>query len=135
MKRRSEPRTSGIHEINMTSLIDISLVLVLVLMVATPLAFQSSILVRQAASAGLQAEEESRAERIEIEILSAEDLSVNRQSVPRAELASALAPLLAESSTRTVVVRCQDDVPHGAFVSVLDDAKQCGADRIAVVGR
>ena len=43
-------------------------------------------------------------------------------------------PLLDQSSTRMVVVRCDDDVPHGEFVGVLDEAKSLGALGIAVVG-
>ena len=36
-------KIDGIHEVNMTPLIDVALVLVIILMVATPLAFQSSM--------------------------------------------------------------------------------------------
>jgi biopolymer transport protein ExbD len=33
-----------------------------------------------------------------------------------------------------VVLRCDDAVTHGEFVSVLDEARQLGASKIAVVG-
>jgi biopolymer transport protein ExbD len=33
-----------------------------------------------------------------------------------------------------VVLRCEDGVPHGTFVGVLDEARQLGAAKIAVVG-
>jgi len=124
----------GIHEINMTPLIDVSLVLVVILMVATPMAFQSGIQVRNAATSGQAAVQRVRAERVEITIVSADSILVNRDLVTRTTLSGILKPLIAQSATKTVVVRCDGRVPHGSFVSVLDEAKSCGAAQIAVVG-
>jgi biopolymer transport protein ExbD len=124
----------GIYEPNMTPLIDVSLVLVVILMVATPLAFQSSIAVRNAAATGKVAHELARTERIEIVVHGDGTVGVNRLIVPREALAVTLKPLLEQSSTRMLVVRCDDTVLHGQFVSVLDEAKSLGAVQIAVVG-
>lgn len=132
--RRRETSQEGIREINMTSLIDVSLVLVVVLLVATPLAFQSSILVRSSVAAGQRSDVDTRTERVEIEILSADSLVVNRVPTPRAQLGETLTPLLAATTTGAVLVRCSDAVPHGAFVSILDEAKQCGAAGISILG-
>jgi biopolymer transport protein TolR len=124
----------GIFEPNMTPLIDVSLVLVVILMVATPLAFQSSIAVQRAAQAARRAAIIADAERIEITILSAEMVLVNRNQIERSDLSALLKPLLEASASKVVVVRCEDGVTHGAFVGVLDEAKACGAAQIAVVG-
>src|SRR5512132_3150484 len=124
----------SIHEVNMTPLIDVSLVLVVILMVATPMAFQSSIGVQKAAQAGKAAALAAKAERVEITIVSADSVTVNRTSVPRKDMKLLLKPLIQLSATKTVIVHCADTVPHGAFVGVLDEAKQCGAAQIAVVG-
>lgn len=134
-RRRRAPRAPhGIHEVNMTPLIDVSLVLVVILMVATPMAFQSSLAVQRAASSSKKAAIQSKAERIEIDIVSADSLVINRAPVPRGKIEETLRPLLDRSATRVVVIRCADQVPHGAFVGVLDEAKRCGAADIAVVG-
>lgn len=124
----------GIFEPNMTPLIDVSLVLVVILMVATPLAFQSSIAVQRAAQAARRAAIITSAERIEITILSPEMVVVNRNEILRSSLSALLKPLLDASASKIVVIRCEDGVSHGAFVGVLDDAKACGASQIAVVG-
>jgi biopolymer transport protein ExbD len=124
----------GIYEPNMTPLIDVSLVLVVILMVATPLAFQSSIAVRNAAATGKRAAELARTDRIELSIHPDGTVGVNRLIVPREALAVTLKPLLEQSSTRMIVVHCDDAVPHGQFVRVLDEAKGLGAVQIAVVG-
>jgi biopolymer transport protein ExbD len=131
---RARPPQEGIHEPNMTPLIDVSLVLVVILMVATPLAFQSGIAVQAAARGGRAAAKDARVERIELSLTADGRVRVNRQSVPRDSLAAALRPLLLASPTGLVVVQCADGVPHGDFVRVLDEARQLGAARIAVVG-
>lgn len=133
-RKRGPQAPDGIHDVNMTPLIDVSLVLVVILMVATPMAFQSSIAVQRAAKSGQKADRVAHAERIEIRIVSADSVTVNRAPVSRDRIEGTLRPLLARSATRTVVVRCADGVPHGAFVGILDEAKRCGAADIAVVG-
>ncbi len=134
MRRTRIRHEEGIFEPNMTPLIDVSLVLVVILMVATPLAFQSSIAVQRAAQAARKAAIIADAERIEITIVSQETVLVNRNQIPRSNLSALLKPLLQASPSKVVVVRCAEGVTHGQFVGVLDDAKACGASQIAVVG-
>src|SRR5256885_15462922 len=131
MRRTRVRHEEGIFEPNMTPLIDVSLVLVVILMVATPLAFQSSIAVQRAAQAARKAAIVADTERIEITIVSQETVLVNKNQIPRSSLAALLKPLLDASPSKVVVVRCADGVTHGSFVSVLDDAKACGASQIA----
>ena len=132
-KRKPGVPADGIYEPNMTPLIDVSLVLVVILMVATPLAFQSGIAINAAARSGHNAAKVQEV-RIELTISADGTVIVNRQRVPRAELASQLGPLLASSQSHTVIVRCDDSVAHGDFVSVLDEARALGATHVAVVG-
>lgn len=124
----------GIYEPNMTPLIDVSLVLVVILMVATPLAFQSGIAVQAASKSGSAAAPTARVERIELRVLAGGRVRVNHESVSRDSLGAVLQPLLAASPSGLVVVQCDDGVAHGDFVSVLDEARHQGAARIAVVG-
>ena len=126
--------TTGIYEPNLTPLIDVCLVLVVILLVATPMTLQSSINVSRAASSGRKGAP-ARATRIEIMIRDDQNLTINRTPVTRAPFRSALRPMLASAQSRDVVVQCADGVSHGTFVSVLDEAKVEGAGRIAVVGR
>ena len=133
-KRRALPGSDAILEPNMTPLIDVSLVLVVILMVATPLAFQSSIALNTAGRAGKTAAEAARTQRIELFVHADGTIGVNRLVVPREALGVTLRPLIERSATGMVVVRCDDQVSHGAFVSVLDEARTLGAARIAVLG-
>jgi biopolymer transport protein ExbD len=123
------------HEINMTPLIDVSLVLVVMLLLATPLAFESSIGVRKDDSTAQSAESKDQQERIEIVVVSDGEVKVNRDLVQLADLNSILEPMLIEAVDRTVLIACEDGVTHGAFVNVLDQAKLSGATGIAVFER
>jgi biopolymer transport protein TolR len=135
MRRRPpRPAESGIYEVNMTPLIDVSLVLVVILMVATPLAFQSSIRVHSASASGRDAAVRAKEDRVELTVRADGNVLVNREVVARAALAATLGPLIQHSASRLVVVRCEDAVTHGAFVGVIDEARTLGADHIAVVG-
>ncbi|HWN82623.1 MAG TPA: biopolymer transporter ExbD [Candidatus Udaeobacter sp.] len=126
---------AGIDDVNMTPLIDVSLVLVVILMVAMPMVFQSSIAVRQAAASGSEAPLAVQAERVEVAIVSEDSLRVNRLLIPRAQFSATIFSLINRSTDPIVVVECADQVSHGTFVSVVDEAKSCGAAQIAVVGR
>jgi biopolymer transport protein TolR len=125
---------AGNHEINMTPLIDVSLVLVVMLLLATPLALESSIAVRDARKSSRTAEKQKIEERIELNVVSEDSVWVNRELVARQKLQVALRPLFEQNSSRVVVVECAAGVSHGAFVDVLDQAKVCGASEIAVSG-
>ena len=131
-QRNDEERMS---EVNMTPLIDVSLVLMVILLLATPLAFESSFSVQKSAASACQAPEETQPARIELFIISDDSVQVNRMVVSRQNLGKALKPLLDESQTRQVMVSCHDEVSHGTFVDVLDITKLSGAKEIAVAGR
>lgn len=130
-RRYSEP---GIYEPNMTPLIDVSLVLVVILMVATPMAYQSGIAVNSASKSGKKAETPEKVERIELAVAADGRVTVNRATVAREELERVLRPLIEATPNSIVVLRCDDTVPHGEFVSVMDEARQLGATKIAIVG-
>jgi biopolymer transport protein ExbD len=134
-QKKIEQAEKGIREINMTPLIDVSLVLVVMLLLATPLAFHSSIAVRKSEASARAAEKKMKTERIELRITSEDEILVNRFPVTRAKLSVKLRPLLEASAHRQVVIVCAPDVSHGAFVDVLDQAKLCGAADISVTGK
>jgi len=129
---RSAPKRDGIFEPNMTPLIDVSLVLVVILMVATPLAFQSAIAVKSAASGARAAAAKTDADRVEVSVAADGALAVDRDPVSRETLESAIASRLGASRSRMVVVRCAPAVAHGLMVNVLDDARTAGAAEIAL---
>ena len=133
--RRHDRTTHEEHEVNMTPLIDVSLVLVVILLLATPLAFESSIAVRREAETAKAAAVPDPAERIEVRVIDEETVRLNSETMHTRDLAASLEPLLAASLPKRVLVKCDDRVSHGAFVGTLDVVKQAGARDIAVMGR
>ncbi|MDD3642973.1 MAG: biopolymer transporter ExbD [Candidatus Krumholzibacteria bacterium] len=131
----SKQTNGGIHEVNMTPLIDVSLVLVVMLLLLTPLAFESSIAVRRAVESAKASEKKLQEERIELTVVSEDSVLVNRAMVSRRELSGVLRPMLDGRTDRRVVLACADQVEHGIFVDVLDRVKLSGAGEIAVLGR
>jgi len=131
---RAQEAASGLNEVNLTPLIDVSLVLVVILLLATPLAFESAFGLRRAEASARSAATEKDLARVELDIVSDDEVRVNHRAVPVAELETTLPPLLKEGSPQ-VTVTCADAVTHGAFVRVLDVTKSCGAADIAVIGR
>lgn len=124
----------GIYEVNMTPLIDVSLVLVVILMVATPMALQSSIGLQKSKPDGVPAAAPPP-QRVEVRVVSEDSVQVDGRRIGRALLPATLRARLAAGGDRQVIVRWEAGVTHGTFVGVLDEAKQCGATSLAVVGR
>ena len=131
---RIQENDGNLAEVNMTPLIDVSLVLVVILLLATPLAFESSFGVRKTAATARQASDLEKEARIELSIMSDNLVRVNKTEVTLDDLSDVLAPLLAGSNSRDVTVICADGVAHGTFVHVLDVTKLNGAREIAVAG-
>jgi biopolymer transport protein ExbD len=131
---RPQENNSGGAEVNLTPLIDVSLVLVVILLLATPLAFESSFGVRKTTATAHQASDLEKEARIELSIVSDDLVRVNKTEVTLDDLSDYLAPLLSESSNRDVTVTCADGVAHGTFVHVLDVTKMNGARDIAIAG-
>ena len=127
------PRPTAIHDPNLTPLIDVSLVLVVILLVTTPMVLQSGIAVSHAAASARRGATEPVA-RIEVSIVDADHVMVNRVVVDRTSFGPTLRAMLEHAPVRDIVVRCADGVPHGTFVSVIDEAKASGAAAIAVMG-
>jgi len=126
---------NGEYEVNMTPLIDVSLVLVVMLLLATPLAFESSIGVRNAEKTASRAPKVEQNERVELVVVSDDSVMVNRRIVARGQLKVVLEPMIAASVNRSVLIGCDQGVSHGAFVNVLDQAKLSGAIEIGVFER
>ena len=131
---RIRSEDGSLNEVNMTQLIDVSLVLVVILLLATPLAFESAFGLARARAGAQEAAEEREVARVEIDIVDDATVRVNRETVAVAELGGHLQPLLAAGPPQ-VTVTCADAVAHGTFVTVLDVTKANGAENIAVIGR
>jgi len=130
--QRTQGQDGPLSNINMTPLIDVSLVLVIILLLTTPLAFESRLGLQRTKTSADQASEEAVAAQVNLNILSDTEVQVNDAVVSVQDLPLTIGPLIAAAKSKQVAVRCADKVSHGTFVQVLDITKLSGAMGIAV---
>ena len=115
-------------EINVTPLVNISLVLVLVFMVANPFIVKNLIPVQLPKAVSSETEHE---ENISITISPEEGFVVNEEPVDKKNLKMAMRTILKNTGISFVLIRADERVPHGEVEDVLKMAKQVGVKRIA----
>lgn len=123
-----------ITEINLTPLVDVSLVLVIIFMVVAPLFTNilKPLLLPAAANAGL-----TESNSIKISIFLDGMLAVGPTIVPASGVTGAIQKEIASGRPPWVLVRAATEVPHGRVMDVIQSVKRGGALRVgfAVQGR
>jgi len=136
MKSKFQSTDTGLHDINLTSLIDVALVLVVIFMVMTPMIMQSSITVSTPkvgqAAAGSPDQTELRAE---LYLTQDGGVLINSVPVSPGAMTDSLRMLLALSKKKLVVISADEQVVHDRVVAALDAARQAGARELSIVKR
>jgi biopolymer transport protein ExbD len=139
----SDPTQEGASEetetINVVPLADLTLVLLIILMVLSPMITQSMIHV---ATPQLKAEKEDKPEEpsdqkplepLMISILGTGYTLNNAPTANLEELMAALQARILESPDRPVLVTAENQISVGKVVQVLDLARQNGAERVSLL--
>jgi len=135
MMQNSQDSLEGLTEINLTSLIDVALVLVVIFMIMTPMIMQSNIIV-SAPKVGKAAAGSPQTElRAEVYIKEGGMILVNGVPVAQAGLTDSLRVLLTPSKKKLVVISADEAVLHEQVVAVLDASRQAGARELSIVKR
>ena len=123
-----------LNEVNVIPLADLSLVLLIILMVLSPMIMQSMIKVQSSRATAVKSLADKPKEPPLILALSANSVSLNTVKVADdVDLAARLSAALGNRDDKTVLFTADADVLHGRFVQVLDLVKQQGADKIALL--
>jgi biopolymer transport protein ExbD len=117
----------AITDINVTPLVDVSLVLVIIFMVTAPL-FSQPIMTVELPKA-ITNEGEST-ENITITINPEGKYAVNAKEVTEEELEAELKMKLKESKEKYVILRADQLTEHGTVIKALDLAKKLGAKKL-----
>ncbi|MEG0185607.1 MAG: TonB system transport protein ExbD [Stenotrophomonas sp.] len=119
------------HEINVTPFIDVMLVLLIIFMVAAPLATVSVPVQLPASSA-----QATPAERAPVYVTVQADLSlrVGEQPVTQATLPAALQAATAGDASQRIYLRADQRVPYGELMAALDALRHAGYLKVALVG-
>jgi biopolymer transport protein ExbD len=123
-----------LNEVNVIPLADLSLVLLIILMVLSPMIMQSMIKVQNSRASAIKSLKEQPKEPPIILALNPNGVSLNTVKViDDVDLAARLSQALGNRDDKTVLFTADPAVLHGRFVQVLDLVKQQGADKIALL--
>jgi biopolymer transport protein TolR len=114
-------------DINVTPLVDVVLVLLIIFMVVTPL-LEKNIPVRTPNSEKVEQATEVPPDQLVVYVDKNGEIRINSDKVTPAELSAQLRRKLDLRADRVVFIVADDLLRYSTLVSVLDAAKQAGAD-------
>jgi len=136
MKRKSYIKESkAVTEINLTSLVDVCLTLVIIFMVSYPLIMQSGINISTPSMQKAKTQLEETELKAEITLKDDYSIQLNGKTIEPDYLAESLKTLITASKNKMVVISAEENVLHDHVVAILDEAKQCGAEQLSIVKR
>ena len=125
---RGRTRTS-LAEINVTPLVDVVLVLLIIFMITAPV-LQSGIEVSVPKTKTVN---QITDERLIITLDRKQHVFVGNEQININEIESKLRDKLRDPSRMQVYVRADENVPFGAFATVMDVLRQAGVTNISIV--
>src|SRR6201993_3562910 len=120
---------SSISDINVTPLVDVVLVLLIIFMVAAPV-LQSGIEVSVPKTRTVK---EITEERLVITIDKAQRVFLGNDPININQIAVRLRQKIRDPEHQSIFIRADDNVPFGAFATVMDAVKQSGITNVSVV--
>lgn len=116
-----------IAEINVTPLVDVSLVLVITFMVTVPMLLQPMAKVNLPVAVTAL---EERKDVVFLTVTPNDEIIMDRMTVPMAELLKELKTRLAKSSGKVVIIRADKEVTYKTVKKVIDTAKEAGSKKL-----
>jgi biopolymer transport protein TolR len=124
--RRS--KYSSISDINVTSLVDVTMVLLIIFMLTAPF-IQAGIKVKLPKAKSTVIKE---TEAVVISVDQEGKIFINNEAVEEDQLADALMTLKVAGEER-VFVRADKDVPYGAVMNVIGEVKSVGINDVGMI--
>lgn len=131
-KKKELAFEEGITGINVTPLVDVSLVLVIIFMAAAPFAVIAGIKVLESQT-NVATGKVSALDNVTVKLDIKNKITVNDQPVLPQALVAAIGRALLKSKDRMVIISADDANKVGQVVSLLDAAKQAGAVKLALL--
>ena len=126
----SQGRTqSSLADINVTPLVDVVLVLLIIFMVTAPV-LQSGIEVEVPHTKTVK---EITEERLVITIDRQQKVFLNNDAININQIGARIHQKIRDPQGQSVFIRADQDVPFGAFATVMDAVKQAGITNVSIV--
>jgi biopolymer transport protein ExbD/biopolymer transport protein TolR len=120
---------SSLADINVTPLVDVVLVLLIIFMVTAPV-LQSGIEVNVPKTRTVK---EITEERLVLSINKQQRVFLGNDPININEIASKLHQKIRDPQSQPIFIRADEDVPFGAFATVMDAVKQSGITNVSIV--
>lgn len=120
---------SSLADINITPLVDVVLVLLIIFMITAPV-LQSGI---EVAVPKTKTVKEITEERLVISIDKSQRVFLGNDPVNINEIGAKLRQKIRDPQNQYVFVRADENVPFGAFATVMDSVKQSGITNVSIV--
>jgi biopolymer transport protein TolR len=120
---------SSLADINVTPLVDVVLVLLIIFMVTAPV-LQSGI---EVAVPHTKTVKEITEERLVVTIDRNQNVFLNSQPVNINQIGQRIHDKVRDPEGQSVYVRADENVPFGAFATVMDAVKQSGITNVSIV--
>ncbi len=120
---------TSLSDINITPLVDVVLVLLIIFMVTAPV-LQSGIEVNVPRTRTVK---EITEERTVISINKKQQVYLGNDPVNINEIAAKLRQKIRDPQHQFIFIRADEDVPFGAFATVMDAVKQSGITNVSIV--
>jgi biopolymer transport protein TolR len=120
---------TSLSDINITPLVDVVLVLLIIFMVTAPV-LQSGIDVNVPKTRTVKQITE---ERLVISIDKKQRVFLGNDPVNINEIATKIRQKIRDPRNQAIFVRADEDVPFGAFATVMDAVKQSGISNVSIV--
>ena len=118
-----------LSEINVTPLVDVTLVLLIIFMVTTPMLQRGTDVQLPSARVSEVKEEE----RITLAVTKDNRIFVNNEEVPRQNLEARLKALTGSGKERVLYFRGDAMVPYGFVIDVMDAIKSSGIETVGMI--
>ncbi len=132
-KKKYVEKYQTVSEINLTSLVDVALTLVIIFMVSYPLVMQSGINVSTPSLQKAKTQMEETELKAEIDLREEGTIELNGEEISPEIFHDSLQTILEASKNKLVVISADPNVLHDRVVAILDEAKQCGAKQLSIV--
>jgi biopolymer transport protein TolR len=119
----------ALSDINITPLVDVVLVLLIIFMVTAPV-LQSGIELNVPRTRTVK---EITEERLVISINKQQRVFLGNDAVNINEISAKIRQKIRDPQHQAVFVRADEDVPFGAFATVMDAVKQSGISNVSIV--
>ena len=120
---------TSLSDINITPLVDVVLVLLIIFMVTAPV-LQSGI---EVAVPKTRTVKEITEERLVISIDKKQRVFLGNDSININDIATQIKQKIRDPQHQSIFIRADEDVPFGAFATVMDAVKQAGFANVSIV--